>query len=89
MDATRLERARQALGDFGTLWRNPAVSPRLREEALLEIVERIDIDGPEIIAVHPRENEHAWLLGAASLRTEQLHVQQCVGVVGARGVAPP
>jgi hypothetical protein len=34
--------------------------------------------------VHPHPNENAWLLGLAAFRQEQ-HV----GMVGARGVAPP
>ena len=33
-DELRLHRARKLLSEFGTLWRNPAVPDRLREEAL-------------------------------------------------------
>jgi len=51
-DEVRLRRARQLLSEFGTLWRNPAVPDRLREEALREIFGRFDVDGAEIIAVH-------------------------------------
>jgi hypothetical protein len=36
-DELRLARARRHLSEFGTLWRNPAVPDRLREEAVREI----------------------------------------------------
>jgi len=78
----RLRRARRRLAEFGTLWRNPAVPDRLREEALHEIFARVDVQGSELFAVHPQPNENAWLLGLAALRQEQ-HV----GMVGARGLA--
>jgi hypothetical protein len=35
----------------------------LREQAAMEIFERLDVLGPELVAVHPRPNENAWLLG--------------------------
>jgi hypothetical protein len=76
------------LGDFGTLWRNPAVPDRLREEAIREIFERFDIDGPEIVAVHPQPNENAWLLGLVAAREGRLQMQQVMGLVGARGFEP-
>ena len=88
-DELRLARARRALSEFGTLWRNPAVPDRLREEALREIFERFDVDGPDIIAAHPQRNENAWLLGLVAVRGEQLRMQRVMGVVGARGLGPP
>jgi hypothetical protein len=82
-DELRLRRARRRLAEFGTLWRNPAVPDRLREEALHEIFARVDVQGSQLLAVHPQPNENAWLLGLAALRQEQ-HV----GMVGARGLGP-
>jgi hypothetical protein len=61
------QRPAEALAEFGTLWRNPGVPDRLREEALLEIVARCDVDGPNLVAVHPQPNENAWLLGKLAL----------------------
>lgn len=87
-DELRLGRAHKQLSDFATLWRNPAVSDRLREEAIREMFERFDVDGPEIVAVHPQPNENAWLLGLVSAREGRLQMQQVMGLVGARGVAP-
>ncbi len=43
-DELRLRRARTRLAEFGVLWRNPAVPDRLREEALHEIIERVDVE---------------------------------------------
>ena len=54
------------------------------DEALDEIFARVDVQGSELLAVHPQPNENAWLLGLAGLRQEHL-----VGMVGARGVKPP
>ena len=88
LNEDRLRRAADSLRSFGTLWRNNAIPGRLREEALREIVSRLDIDGPEIVAVHPQPNENAWLLGLTEARQEPLRAQQYVGVVGARGVGP-
>ncbi len=82
-DEARLRRARTLLGDFATLWRDPAVPDRLREEALHEIVARVDVAGPEVVAVHPQPNENAWLLGQAAMCWKH------VGMVGARGLTPP
>jgi len=87
-DELRLARARSHLSEFGTLWRNPAVPDRLREEAIREIFERFDVDGPTIVAAHPQANENAWLLGLVAARQGRLHMQQDVGLVGARGLAP-
>jgi DNA invertase Pin-like site-specific DNA recombinase len=84
----RLRRAGQLLSEFGTLWRNPAVPDRLREEALREIFARFDIDGAQIVAVHPQPNENAWLLGLVATREQRLPSQRVMGLVGARGVAP-
>ncbi len=81
-DEARLRRARTLLADFGTLWRDPAVPDQLREEALREIVIRVDVEGPRVTAVHPQPNENAWLLGQAAMRWEH------VGMVGARGLKP-
>jgi len=87
-DEVRLRRAGQVLSEFGTLWRNPAVPDRLREEALREIVARFDVDGAEIVAVHPQPNENAWLLGLVDVREQRLPTQRVMGLVGARGLAP-
>jgi DNA invertase Pin-like site-specific DNA recombinase len=87
-DELRLRRARTLLLEFGTLWRNPAVPDQLREEALREILGRVDVDGPDIVAVHPVPNENAWLLGLVAVREQQLTTQRGVGLVGARGVGP-
>lgn len=67
-DELRLQRARRHLSEFGTLWRNPAVPDRLREEAIREIFARFDVDGPTIVAAHPQANENAWLLGLVAQR---------------------
>ena len=88
-DELRLRHARELLGKFGTLWRDRAIPDRLREEAIREIFERFDVDGPEIVTAHPRPNENAWLLGYAAARTGKLITQREVGLVGARGLAPP
>ncbi len=56
-DEPRLRRARKRLAEFGTLWRNPAVPDRLREEALHEIFTRVDVQGSQLLAVHPQPNE--------------------------------
>jgi hypothetical protein len=74
--------------EFGTLWRNPAVPDRLREEAIREIFARLDVDGPTIVAAHPQANENAWLLGLVAARGGRLQMQQHVGLVGARGLGP-
>jgi alkanesulfonate monooxygenase SsuD/methylene tetrahydromethanopterin reductase-like flavin-dependent oxidoreductase (luciferase family) len=87
-DELRLARARRALSEFGTLWRNPAVPDRLREEVIREIFERFDVDGPEIVAAHPQPNENAWLLGLVAVRQERLRTQRVMELVGARGLEP-
>jgi DNA invertase Pin-like site-specific DNA recombinase len=84
-DELRLRRARKRLADLGSLWRDAAVPDRLREEAAHELFERLDVRGPELVAVHPQANENAWLLGLVALRQER---GQHVGMVGARGIAP-
>jgi len=88
-DEVRLRRAGQMLLEFGTLWRNPAVPDGLREEALREIFARFDVDGAKIVAVHPQPNENAWLLGLVATREQRLPPQRVMGLVGARGIAPP
>ena len=87
-DELRLRRARKALADFGTLWRDAAVPDRLREEALHEILAGLDVRGSEIVAIHPAPNENAWLLGQAALREGTLVMSEDVGMVGARGFEP-
>lgn len=88
-DEVHLRRAGQLLSEFGTLWRNPAVPDRLREEALREIFSRFDVDGAQIIAVQPQPNENAWLLGLVAAREQRLLPQRVLSLVGARGLAPP
>ena len=88
-DELRLRRARKVLAEFGTLWRNPAVPDQLREEALREILSQVDVDGAEIVAVHPAPNENAWLLGFVAVREQKVTTQREVGLVGARGDKPP
>lgn len=85
-DELRLRRARNLLTEFGTLWRNPSVPDQLREEALREILGRVDVHGSEIVAVHPAPNDNAWLPGLVAIREERLTTQREVGLVGARGV---
>jgi len=87
-DELRLRRAHRALSDFGTLWRNPVVPARLREEALREIFHRLDVDGPNLVAAHPQPNENAWLLGLMAINEESVQMQEVMGLVGARGIAP-
>jgi hypothetical protein len=82
-DELRLRKARKTLADFVTLWRDPVVPDRLREEALREILARLDVRGPKIVAIHPAPNENAWLLGQAAMRDGSL--REDVGMVGARG----
>jgi DNA invertase Pin-like site-specific DNA recombinase len=85
-DEMRLARARRHLSEFGTLWRNPAVPDRLREEAIRETFARFDVEGPTIVAAYPQANENAWLLGLVAARQGRLQMQQDVGLVGARGL---
>jgi DNA invertase Pin-like site-specific DNA recombinase len=80
-DEIRMGRARKLLSDFGTLWRDPAVPDELRAEALHEIFARVDVDGPQVVAVYPQENENAWLLGYHAMRRD-------VELVGAKGFEP-
>ena len=80
-DADRLRRARDVLANFGSLWRDVAVPDVLREGAVTEIFERLDVRGSELVAVHPRPNENAWLLGYA--------YREKLELVGARGFEPP
>ena len=86
-DEARLERAHELLASFGTLWRDPEVPDRLREEAVEEMFTRFDLDGPNLVAAYPAPNENAWLLGQATLREGSLQMQQYVGLVGARQCA--
>ena len=80
-DEDRLWRARDVLADFGSLWRDVAVPDVsvLREGAATEIFERLDVRGSELVAVHPRPNENAWLLGYA--------YREKLGMVGVRGLS--
>jgi hypothetical protein len=82
-------RARHVLSEFATLWRNPAVPDRLREEALREIFARFDVDGAEIVDVRPQPNEDSWLLGLVAARDQRLPTQRVMGLVGAKGFEPP
>jgi len=50
MPELRLRKARKRPSAFGTLWRNPAVPDRLREEALNEIFARFDVQGALLAA---------------------------------------
>ena len=60
-----LGHARWLLSEFGTLCvaqpgrARPAPGGSLRGN-----LERVDVDGPEIVAAHPQLNENAWLLGS-------------------------
>ena len=38
----------------------------------------LEVDGPQVVAVYPQENENAWLLGFHATRKD-------VGLVGAKG----
>ncbi|MGZ8474881.1 MAG: recombinase family protein [Candidatus Limnocylindria bacterium] len=80
-NVAELQRARGYLQAFGALWRDPAVPDSLREEAAREVFERLDLTGPDVTAVYPRA-EHAWLLGMAAKRTDDLVL------VGAKGFEP-
>jgi hypothetical protein len=68
------------LADFGSLWRDAAVPDVLRAGAATEIFDRLDVRGSELVAVYPRPNENAWLLGYA--------YREKLELVGARGLAP-
>ena len=48
--------------------------------------ERIEVQGPDVVAFHPQPNENAWLLGYAAICDGSLTTQERVGMVGARGV---
>ena len=50
---------------------------------------QVDVDGPEIVAVHPAPKGNAWLLGLVAVREQRLTTQREVGLVGARGFEPP
>ena len=45
------------------------------------------MQGPDGVALHPQENENAWLLGYTAMRDGSLTTQQQMGMVGVRGVA--
>ncbi len=77
-----LQRARGLLADVGGLWRDVDVPGELKEQAAIEILERIDLLGSRVVAVHPR-GDYAWLLGMSARKRED------VGMVGARGLEPP
>ncbi len=71
-DEQKLRDARESLTEFKTLWRDPAVPDKLREEAVAEIIQRLDIRGREIVGIQPQPNENAWLLGYAALKVGML-----------------
>jgi hypothetical protein len=81
-DREALEQARRYLADFGSLWRDDDVPAELKEEAAREIFEQLDLVGERLVAVCPRA-EHAWLLGMAAKKSDDLVL------VGARGLEPP
>lgn len=87
-DELRLRRARRLLERFGELWADLDVPGDLRQEAAHELFERIDVHGPDVVALHPQPNENAWLLGYAAMRDGSLTTQHRVGMVGARGLEP-
>jgi len=73
---------------FGDLWVDPEVPGKLRQEAAHELFGRIDASGPEVVALHPRPNENAWLLGYAAMKDGSLMTQERVGMLGATGLEP-
>ena len=87
-DELRLRRAEDLLRRFGDLWADPAVPGELRQESAHELVERIEVSGPDVVALHPQPNENAWLLGYAAMQDGSLLGQRQMGMVGARGVGP-
>jgi len=88
IDELRLRRARRLVERFGDLWADADVPGELRQEAAYELFERIDVHGPDVVALHPQPNENAWLLGYAAMRDGSLTTQERVGMVGARGFEP-
>ncbi len=44
---------------------------------------------PLVVALYPQPNENAWLLGYAAMQDGSLTEQRHMGMVGARGLAPP
>jgi len=64
-DELELLKARDALAKFGTIWRDPKVPDRLREQAVHELFVRFDVEGGTLVAAHPQPNENAWLIGQA------------------------
>lgn len=88
IDELRLGRAVRLLNRFGKLWADPAIPDELRQEAVHELFQQIDVQGPDVVALHPQPNENAWLLGYAAMREGSLTVQPVMGMVGARGFDP-
>ena len=78
----QLQRARALLADVGGLWRDVDIPGDLKEQAALEILERIDLLGSRVVTIHPR-GDYAWLLGMSASKHGD------VGMVGARGFEPP
>jgi hypothetical protein len=89
VDEVRLHGAQRLLERFGDLWADPSISGEQRQEAVRERFERIDVHGPDVVALHPQPNENAWRLGYAAMRDGSLTRQERVGMVGASGIAPP
>ena len=88
-DEIELLKARDALAKFGTIWRDPKVPDRLREQAVHELFVRFDVEGGALVAAHPQPNENAWLIGQALMNAGLLPTQLVMGMVGARGFEPP
>ena len=84
-DELELLKARDALAKFGTIWRDPKVPDRLREQAVHELFVRFDVEGGTLVAAHPQPNENAWLIGQALMNAGLLPTQLVMGMVGARG----
>ena len=71
----------QWITDRASLERRARFSPA-QCSATLEILERIELLGSRVVAIHPR-GDYAWLLGMFARKRGD------VGMVGARGFEPP
>jgi len=84
-------RTRGCAGSASLRYRSATLRPldRLREEALHEILLRVDVRGPHLVNVHPQPNENAWLVGLMAINEESVQMQEVMGMVGERGLEPP